>query len=213
MEITLENLKASPLYSEELGITLAKGTDGELFKWFLASILFGARISETIAKNTFAAFARHGLLTPRTILDAGWDFLVDPIMREGGYVRYDGRKSAQILRDCEQLMTEHRGSLTRLHASAKDGRDLEEKLLDFFGMGPVTVNIFLRELRPVWRHADPAPLPIMERLAEALGFDIAAYDRKSMVFVRIEAGLIRNRKRLLKAPRSRVSSAAAHAKP
>lgn len=202
MGITLESLKSSTLYSEELGIALGKGTDTELFKWFLASILFGARISETTAKNTYKAFRRHGLLTPRSILDAGWDFLVDPIMREGGYVRYDGRKSAQILRDCEQLMTEHRGSLTSLHASAMDGRDLEEKLLSFFGIGPVTVNIFLRELRPVWRHADPAPLPVVGELAEGLGFDLAAHDRKSAVFARIEAGLIRGRKRLKKALRS-----------
>ena len=123
-------------------------------------------------------------------------------MREGGYVGYDGRKSAQILRDCEQLMTEHRGSLTSLHASSKDGRDLEEKLFSFFGIGPVTVNIFLRELRPLWRHADPAPLPIVEELAEGFGLDLAAYDRKSAVFARIEAGLIRGRKRLKKVLRS-----------
>jgi hypothetical protein len=37
------------------------------------------------------------LTTPREILAAGWDFLVNPVMREGGYVRYDGRKSTQIL--------------------------------------------------------------------------------------------------------------------
>ena len=61
MGITLETLKSSTLYSEELGIALGKGTDTELFKWFLASILFGARISETIAENTYKAFARHRL--------------------------------------------------------------------------------------------------------------------------------------------------------
>lgn len=50
MEINIDNLKGSLLYSEELGIDLKKNNDDELFKWFLASILFGARISETIAK-------------------------------------------------------------------------------------------------------------------------------------------------------------------
>ncbi len=202
MAITLADLESSPLYSEELGIVLAEGGDAELFKWFLASILFGARISETIAKHTFEAFARHRLLTPRRILEAGWEFLVDPIMREGGYVRYDGRKSEQILRDCEQLMTAYRGSLTRLHATAKDSQDLEDKLLGFFGIGPVTVNVFLRELRPVWRKADPPPLPVVAALAESLGLDLDAYDRKTMAFARIEAGLIRARKRLKKAPQS-----------
>jgi hypothetical protein len=51
MEVDISKLKKSRLYSEELGIDLGKNDEGELFKWFLASILFGARISETIAKN------------------------------------------------------------------------------------------------------------------------------------------------------------------
>jgi len=209
MAFTFEDLEASALYSEELGIALAESSDAELFKWFLASVLFGARISETIAKNTYQSFARHRLLTPRRILDAGWDFLVDPIMREGGYVRYDGRKSEQILRDCERLINAYGGSLTKLHASAKDSQDLEKKLLNFFGIGPVTVNVFLRELRPVWRHADPVPLPAVQAMVERLGLDLAAYDRKSMAFARIEAGLIRTRKRFKKLPRSRTAPAAA----
>jgi len=56
MTISLQQLKKSRLYSEELGINLADNTDKELFKWFLASILFGARISETIAKHTYLTF-------------------------------------------------------------------------------------------------------------------------------------------------------------
>jgi hypothetical protein len=110
MAATLAELKKSPLYSEQLGIVLARDDDQEYFKWFLASLLFGGRISETIARHTYQAFAEHGLLTPRKILNAGWDYLVNPVMREGGYVRYDGRKSAQILRNCEQLLTDYTGS-------------------------------------------------------------------------------------------------------
>lgn len=209
MEITLKGLKASPLYSEALGIALRKGSDAELFKWFLASILFGARISETIAGKTYLAFERHNLLAPQAIADAGFEFLVDPIMREGGYVRYDGRKSRQVLRDCAQLMSEYEGSLKRLHALSKDSQDLEAKLLRFFGVGPVTVNVFLRELRPFWRHANPEPLPIVLELAENLGLDLTAFDRKSMAFARIESGLIRARRTLRKALRSRGNPSAA----
>ena len=44
-------LEQSALYSEELGIDLARGTDAAYFRWFLASLLFGARISETTAKK------------------------------------------------------------------------------------------------------------------------------------------------------------------
>lgn len=44
--------KHGKLYSQELGIDL----DEEPSRWFLASILFGARISTTIAKNTYKAY-------------------------------------------------------------------------------------------------------------------------------------------------------------
>ncbi|KAF5432411.1 hypothetical protein C5S39_03690, partial [Candidatus Methanophagaceae archaeon] len=40
-----------PLYSEDLGIDLTNPSGR--FKWFLASILFGARISDKIAANTY----------------------------------------------------------------------------------------------------------------------------------------------------------------
>jgi hypothetical protein len=187
-------LERSPLYSEELGIELRRRTEREHFRWFLASLLFGARISETTAKNTYRSFVRHGLTSPRRIVAAGWHVLVDPVMREGGYVRYDGRKSAQVLRDCELLLSRYGGSLMRLHDAAADARDLEAKLLEFFGIGPVTVNIFLRELRPFWPKADPEPLRGVTSLAKALAVDLRRYPRKSIAFARVEAGLVRRRR-------------------
>jgi hypothetical protein len=63
-------------------------------------------------------------------------------------------------------------------------------------VGPVTVNIFLRELRPFWSKADPAPLPMVVKLAMRLDLDLEGYNRKTMTFCRIEAGLIRLRKTL-----------------
>lgn len=200
MAVSLAELKRTQLYSEELGIELRRDNDREYFKWFLASLLFGDRISETIARNTYRAFVQHKLLTPRKILDAGWSFLVYPIMREGGYVRYDGRKSSQILSDCETLLQDYGGSLSALHAASQSPDDLEARLLGFFGVGPVTVNIFLRELRPYWRQADPEPLPWIVELAEELGLSLGGFDRKTVTFTRIEAGLLRlrrGRRRLL----------------
>lgn len=188
---TLAELKRSPLYAEKLGIDLAAGHDDQYFHWFLASLLFGSRISETIAHQTYDSFCRHGLTTPRRIMAAGWDYLVNPIMREGGYVRYDGRKSDQVLRDCRMLLDQYAGRLSRLHEAAGDARDLEERLLAFHGVGPITVNIFLRELRPFWPKADPAPLPFVLTLAKTLGIELSHYRRKTVTFVRIEAGLIR----------------------
>ena len=115
-------------------------------------------------------------------------------MREGGYVRYDGRKSTQILHDYEKLIADYGGSLDRLHRAARNARNLEEKLLAFYGIGPVTMNIFLRELRPFWAKADSDPLPAVSKLAKRLSIDLARYGRKSLTFARVEAGLIRRRR-------------------
>ncbi|MCK4267226.1 MAG: hypothetical protein KAX16_00230 [Actinomycetia bacterium] len=43
------------------------------------------------AANTYKTLEKYKLLSPEKIIDAGWDFLIDPVMREGGYVRYDNQ--------------------------------------------------------------------------------------------------------------------------
>ncbi len=196
MKVSINGLKRSRLYSEELCIELKKNTDAELFKWFLASILFGARISETTSKRTYRTFEKYDLLKLSKILDAGWSFLVNPVMREGGYIRYDEKASTQILRNCETLIKEYGGSLKKLHKRAKNNEDLEIKLMNFYGIGPITANIFLRELRPFWKKSDPEPLPIVKKIAKKYDVDLNNYERKSIIFTRIEAGLIRLRKNL-----------------
>src|SRR3974377_2089787 len=73
-DATRRALERSLLYSEELDIDLAKQSDSAYFRWFLASLLFGARISETTAKNTYRSFVSHGLTNPEKILQVGWAF-------------------------------------------------------------------------------------------------------------------------------------------
>jgi hypothetical protein len=94
------------------------------------------------------------------------------------------------------LIADYGGRLSRLHNAAGDARDLEERLLAFYGVGPVTMNIFLRELRPFWTKADPDPLPGVGMLAKRLSINLNRYSRKSLVFARVEAGLIRRRREL-----------------
>ena len=193
-EATLVQLKRTELYSEQLGIKLSRRTDAEYFKWFLASLLFGARISETIARQTYESFAARGLLTPQSIIRATKDYLVSDVMRAGGYARFDERKSTQVLGNCEMLLADCGGSLSKLHDRAQDAEDLEKRLLAFDGVGPVTVNIFLRELRPYWKKADPDPLPVVLNTARTLRLDLDEFKRKALSFARIEAGLIRMHK-------------------
>ncbi len=149
--------KKGGVYSRNLGIDLQSRKPGEIFRWFLASILFGARISETIASNTFQTFRRKGVDTPEGILRIGWNGLVR-VLDEGGYARYDFKTATKLLETVQSLQKEYRGDLNRLHGLAADSRDLENRLQKLAkGIGPVTVNIFLREMRGAWRKADPLP--------------------------------------------------------
>jgi len=146
-------------YSSALGINLASMESEEVFKWFLASVLFGARIGEGIAMNTYKEFEKANVLSPEAVLETGWQGLVD-ILDRGGYVRYDFKTAAKLLEVTRTVKEKYEGDLNRLHFFARDESDLEEKLQGLGkGIGPVTVNIFLRELRDIW---DKVELPLSE---------------------------------------------------
>ncbi len=155
-------------FSTSLGIDLESGDPEEVFKWFLASILFGARIGERIAENAYREFERAGVLTPQRVLETGWDGLVE-LLDVGGYVRYDFKTASQLLEIMERLKGRYRGDLNALHKEAADPQDLEARLLEFKGVGPVTVNIFLRELRGIWEKAQPLPSDLAILAARNLG--------------------------------------------
>jgi len=167
LKILLENFGQK--YSEVLGINLKDGSDEEIFKWFLASILFGAPITETSVIKTYRCLQKHGVLTPKRILETGWDGLVK-ILDEGGYTRYDFKTADKLLGVMRNFMEKYDGSLNLLHSKASNAKDLENKLKDLGkGIGDVTVSIFLRELRDIWEKAKPNPTSLAISAAKNLG--------------------------------------------
>jgi hypothetical protein len=160
-----EKIQGVATYSQELGLDLTGEEDR--FKWFLASILFARRISSQIAKRTYREFEREGIVTPESIIEAGWDKLVE-ILDSGGYVRYDFSTASNLLEIAASLKGKY-GSLEGLYAQAKDSKGLEKKLLEFKGVGPTTVNIFLRELKGIWGKAKPQLSPLAREVASKIG--------------------------------------------
>lgn len=156
-------------YSEILGINLTNGRDEEIFKWFLASILFGAPITETSVIKTYKCFQKHDVLTPKRILETGWDRLVE-ILDEGSYTRYDFKTADKLLEVMRNLIEKYNGSLNLLHDKASNAKDLEKTLKDLGkGIGNVTVSIFLRELRGIWKKANPNPTSLVIFAVKKLG--------------------------------------------
>jgi len=155
-------------YSELLGINLERGDDEEVFKWFLAALLFGAPITETSVVKTYKCFEKHAVLTPEKILKTGWQGLVE-ILDEGSYTRYDYKTADKLLEVMRNLKTRYGGSLSKLQEEATDSLDLEKRLKELGkGIGDVTVSIFLRELRDIWTKADPKPTPLVILAAKNL---------------------------------------------
>ena len=156
-------------YPEILGIDLKSRREKEIFKWFLASILFGAPITETSVIKTYKCFEKYGVLTPQKILETGWDGLVR-ILDEGSYTRYDFKTADKLLEVMRNLMENYGGKLTKIYEEARDHADLEAKLKNLGkGVGDVTVSIFLRELRDIWEKAKPKPTSLVVMAAKNLG--------------------------------------------
>jgi len=181
-------------YSEQLGIKLEGARKGELFKWFIASYLFGKRIGEKIAVRTYFQFGKDGLLSLEKARRASWEDFVHSL-DEGGYVRYDFSTADKLL-VVMRMLRGYGGDLNRMHGKAADARDLERRLMEFPGVGPVTANIFLRELRGIWEKADPEMGPLARKAMRRLGIkDAKGYWRKNGIkgydFVSFEAMLTR----------------------
>lgn len=145
----------------DLGIDLASRKEDELFKWFLACLLFGKPIQTSIAEQAYRRLIAARLLSPDAILKAGWDELVR-LLDEAHYVRYDFSTATKLLEISDEL--KHRyGNVTNLIAQSKTPHELSRRLQELKNVGPVTARIFLRELRPYW------PVPLRPQKAGSIG--------------------------------------------
>jgi len=186
-------------YSISLGIKLNTKKESEIFKWFLASILLGKRISEKIAIKTYKIFEKNKILTPRKILAKRWKGLVK-ILDEGGYARYDFSTATKLLNIMNTLLKKH-GSLTELYKKSKNAEDLEKNLQEFKGIGPITTNIFLREMRAIWPKSNAKVLPIIEKTAKDLKINLKNINKKTNYFIKLECALYRFAKKTSKTKR------------
>jgi|TARA_Y100001949_G_scaffold174175_1_gene181126 endonuclease III len=72
------------------------------------------------------------------------------MLGEGRYVRYDESTAERLLKLCNKLNSEYGGKLGNMREQSKDRKDLEKRLGEFEGIGPKTVEIFMREAEKVW---------------------------------------------------------------
>jgi endonuclease III len=119
-----------------------------VFKWFLACLLFGKPIQQTVARRAYVELVKAGLATPEAIRRAGWDRLVE-VLDRGHYVRFDFSTATKLL-EVSRALTSRYGTLSELLRQSTSLRDAGRRLQEFPGVGPTTTRIFLRDLRSDW---------------------------------------------------------------
>jgi hypothetical protein len=134
--------------ASDLGIDLTSKKEEELFKWFLACLLFGKPIQTSIAEQAYRELVAARLVSPDAILGAGWDELVR-LLDDAHYVRYDFSTATKLLEISEELKRRY-GNVSNLIAQSETPGELSRRLQEFKNVGPVTARIFLREVRPCW---------------------------------------------------------------
>ena len=140
-------MKQKNIYAKELNIDLASGRETEYFKWFLACLLFGKPVQQEVAKRAYLELVKDGIDSPEAILQAGWDKLVE-VLDRGHYVRYDFSTATKLL-DVAKALKEKYGTLGELLKRSETIEELSSRLQEFKGVGPKTVEIFLRDMGPV----------------------------------------------------------------
>ena len=140
---------ADEIGADALGIDIGQG-EAELFKWFIASFLFGKRIQRDIAAEAYRVIVdKYGRDSPAKLGKCSQRALVG-MLGEARYVRYDESTAERLVKLCDRLNREYGGALGRIREQSKDRKELEKRLAEFEGVGPKTVEIFMREADKVW---------------------------------------------------------------
>ena len=96
------------LTARDLGFTVEPGDEAALFKWLLASMLFGHRIAQTIAARTWRVLVDAGIDTPHALAGSRHAALVR-MLGEGGYRRYDESTARRLARLGRTLVDDYGG--------------------------------------------------------------------------------------------------------
>ncbi|BAW24398.1 TPA: DNA methylase [Pseudomonas putida] len=115
-----------------------------VFRWLLASFLMGKRIRATVAVEAYRMLVdQQGLDTPLKLAQTSHSTLVR-LLGQAGFARYD-ESTARRLHDLgNKVQVELVAQLEALQEGS-NAEGFKRWLLSFEGVGPKTVEIFMRE--------------------------------------------------------------------
>jgi hypothetical protein len=141
-------MQSKPTNAAELGIDLTSKSEPGLFRWLLASLLFGKPISQLVAKRAYEQLVASGITSLGALLGTTWDELVI-LLDQAHYVHHDFSTATKLLEVGRSIQDQY-GSVSGLLEKSLDARELEQRLEAFRGIEPVTAAIFMRDILPIW---------------------------------------------------------------
>lgn len=131
--------------AHDLQIDLQSANEPGLFKWLIASFLMGKRIQGPIAAKAYQVIVvKHHRDTPHELASCTHRQLV-MMLGEAHYVRYDETTASRLLALASKLNTEYGGKVSNIVKASADRQAFEKRLLEFEGIGPKTIEIFMRD--------------------------------------------------------------------
>ncbi|RON69706.1 DNA methylase [Pseudomonas fluorescens] len=131
--------------AQDLHIRFDHADETALFKWLIASFLMGKRIQAEIAAQAWRVIVdQRERDTPRKLANCSHRELV-AMLGQAHYVRYDETTAARLLALAHKLNHEYAGKVSNIVAASADRQAFEKRLAEFGGIGPKTVEIFMRE--------------------------------------------------------------------
>lgn len=138
---------SSAISASDLGIHLTSNDDHELFKWLVASFLLGKRIQGRIAAEAYRVIVlKHQRDTSEKLAVCSHRDLVR-MLGEARYNRYDESTADRLLKLTRKINSDYGGKVTRIRDGSESITEFEAHLKTFDGIGPKTVEIFMRDAR------------------------------------------------------------------
>ena len=133
----------------DLQIDLRGANEAGLFKWLLASFLMGKRIQGAIAAKAYQVIVeQHQRDTPQKLAHCTHRQLV-VLLGQAHYVRYDETTASRLLALASKLNNEYAGKVSNIVKASADRQAFEKRLSEFEGIGPKTIEIFMKEAAAV----------------------------------------------------------------
>jgi endonuclease III len=131
--------------AQDLQIDLRGANEAALFKWLVASFLMGKRIQGAIAVRAYKVIVdQHQRDTPQKLAHCTHRQLVE-MLGQAHYVRYDETTASRLLALAGKLNNGYGGKVGNIVEANSDRQAFEKRLSEFEGIGPKTIEIFMRE--------------------------------------------------------------------